>query len=116
MKLFKKCLCSVLLVTALLTSVQTTAHAATSMIFNRAETGTVTVTNGSHPIYDDYGNETGLYYETGESFYYDRVYSFGSNSFYASYVSNSNIRRYVMTSSCNTLTWEKRPVSGLTIE
>lgn len=135
MKLFKKILCSFLLVTALLTSVQTTAHAAIDtsdepmpvssniapphgpITFHHSESGTVVVNSGQHRIYNLDGSFFNLYYP-GESFYYDSVYT--ADSLYyvyylASYVSHSGDRRLVPTSFITKSTGVKEYMPGLTI-
>lgn len=94
MNLLKKLLCSVLLATALLTSIQiSTAHASTNttdetilvdssidtlsagpLTFHHWESGTVVVNSGNHYVYGLNGIPRDTYYP-GESFYYDRVYT-----------------------------------------
>ena len=118
MKLFKKYLCTILLVTALFTSVQTTTHAATvQMTFNRWETGTVVISGyDSFDILDKYGAPTGLYYSHGESFYYDSVYNYvNSNTFAVSYISYSGEQRFVLCSYIDQSTGKKVIYPGLTI-
>lgn len=135
MKLFKKLLCSFLLVTALLTSVQTTANAATDTInepistysdidilatgpltFHHWESGTVVVNSGNHWVYNLDSSPVEQYHP-GESFYYDSVYTSVTPigvHYFASYVSNSGVRRVVQTSLVTTK-GEKVYIKGLTI-
>lgn len=141
MKLLKKCLCSVLLGTVLLTSVPTATYAsemilnqetvvnsaetgadvptmlAGKLVFKYYESGRVVVKLNEtthHIIWDDNFNQTGLYYYPGESFYYDRVYSSPDGVYnFASYENGDGVRRYVITSYYEN--GVKKYVPGLTI-
>ena len=124
MKLFKKCLYSVLFVTALLTSIQTTAHASTTQYtFSRWESGTIVINNlDGREIYDINGKPLSIYYGPGESFTYDSVWtdpnpypSSTTINFSAHYISHSGEDRFFPTSYIDKTTGRKIVFSDITI-
>lgn len=88
-----------------------------SMSFVRWEKGMVKVTSGTHPIYNNSVTPIGDNYLVNESFYYDSIYTYHYYSQaqynFASYISFSGARRYVLISSDTGL--GTKPVPGLTV-
>lgn len=88
-----------------------------TMSLLRRERGMVKINSGTHAIYNSSVKPIGVYYYGGESFYYDSIYQYyyytDSSYTFASYISSSGVRRYVLISSDTGL--GSRPISGLTI-
>ena len=106
MKTLKKISYSLLLAFALLFSVQINVKAAPyypdSYITSYSEHGKFIIHSGQMIVrnYPGYNEPVVTTYGAGDTFYYDSIYNFNDTNHYftnhyASYISNSGIRRYV---------------------